>query len=76
MRIRKIVAALKDFAHPGKDDLESADINTCLESTLNVVWNELKYKATVTKEYGELPMVQGNPQQLNQVFMNLLVNAA
>ena len=53
-----------------------ADINECLESTLNIVWNELKYKATVTKQYGNLPHANCNPQQLNQVFMNLLVNAA
>lgn len=74
-RIRMIVRDLKDLAHPGKDKLESADINRCLESTLNVVWNELKYKATVTKELGDLPRVQCYPHQLNQVFMNLLVNA-
>ena len=75
-RLKRIVSDLKDFAHPGKDKLESADINKCLESTVNVVWNELKYKATVNKDYGDLPMVQCYPQQLNQVFMNLLVNAA
>jgi two-component system NtrC family sensor kinase len=75
-RLKKIVSDLKDFAHPGKDQLESADINRCLESTLNVVWNELKYKAKVIKDYGELPLVECYPQQLNQVFMNLLVNAA
>jgi len=74
-RIRKIVAALKDFAHPGREGMQPADINACIESTLNVVCNELKYKATVIKEFGELPAVQCNPQQLNQVFMNLLVNA-
>ena len=75
-RIKKIVLDLKDFAHPGEDRLQSADINQCLESTLNVVWNELKYKATVTKAYGDLPIMQCYPHQLNQVFMNLLVNAA
>jgi two-component system NtrC family sensor kinase len=75
-RIKKIVLDLKDFAHPGEDKLQSADINQCLESTLNVVWNELKYKATVTKAYGDLPIIQCYPHQLNQVFMNLLVNAA
>lgn len=75
-RIKKIVLNLKDFAHPGEDKLQSADINQCLESTLNVVWNEIKYKATVTKEYGDLPVMQCYPHQLNQVFMNLLVNAA
>jgi len=43
---------------------------------LNIVWNELKYKAEVKKEYGHLPLVKGYPHQLNQVFMNILVNAA
>jgi two-component system NtrC family sensor kinase len=75
-RIRKIVLALKDFAHPGEDKPQLADINKGLESTLNVVWNELKYKAKVTKDYSELPPVRCYPQQLNQVFMNILVNAA
>ena len=75
-RIKKIVIALKDFAHPGENKLEFADINNGLDSTLNVVWNELKYKTTVTKDYGDLPEVRCYPQQLNQVFMNLLVNAA
>lgn len=75
-RIKKIVLDLKAFAHPGEEALQSTDINKGLESTLNVVHNELKFKATVTTELGLLPMVQGYPQQLNQVFMNILVNAA
>jgi two-component system, NtrC family, sensor kinase len=75
-RIKKIVLDLKDFAHPGEDKMQVADINKGIESTLNVVWNELKYKATVTKDYGDLPLIKCYPQQLNQVFMNLLVNAA
>ena len=75
-RIRKIVLDLKNFAHPGYDQLKSVDINENIDSTLNVVWNEIKYKATVAKEYGKLPLVKCYPQQLNQVFMNLLVNAA
>lgn len=76
-RIRKIVADLKDFAHPGEDDTcQLVDINNCLESTLNVVWNEIKYKATVTKEYGKIPVIECYPHQLNQVFANILVNAA
>jgi PAS domain S-box-containing protein len=74
-RIKKIVQDLKDFAHPGKQDVVYADINKNLESTLNIVWNELKYKAKVKKVYGDLPEVKCYPQQLNQVFMNLLVNA-
>jgi two-component system, NtrC family, sensor kinase len=75
-RIKKIVMDLKDFAHPGEDKIQSIDINKGLDSTLNVVNNEVKYKATVHKTYGELPYVNGYPQQLNQVFMNILVNAA
>jgi two-component system NtrC family sensor kinase len=75
-RIGKIVADLKDFAHPGEDKTKVANINQCLESTMNVVWNELKYKAKITKDYGDLPEVLCYPQQLNQVFMNILVNAA
>jgi signal transduction histidine kinase len=75
-RIKKIVIDLKDFAHPGEDKIQFADINDGIETTLNVVWNELKYKATVNKELGKLPMVKCYPQQLNQVFMNLFVNAA
>ncbi len=75
-RIKKIVIDLKDFAHPGEQKLQYADINKNMESTLNVVWNELKYKAKVIKEYGDLPQVKCYPQQLNQIFVNLLVNAA
>jgi PAS domain S-box-containing protein len=75
-RIKKIVIDLKDFAHPGEQELKYANINKNLDSTLNIVWNELKYKATVTKDYGDLPQVQCYPQQISQVFMNLLINAA
>ena len=46
-----------------------------IESTLNVVRNELKYKAVVTKDYGDMPLVECHPQQLNQVFMNIFINA-
>jgi PAS domain S-box-containing protein len=75
-RIKKIVQDLKDFAHPGEDKPKFADINQNMDSTVNVVWNELKYKADIAKDYGDLPQVQCYPQLLNQVFMNLLVNAA
>jgi two-component system NtrC family sensor kinase len=75
-RIKKIVLDLKDFAHPGDDKPKLADLNQNMDSTINVVWNELKYKADVTKDYGDLPQVKCHPQLLNQVFLNLLVNAA
>jgi len=75
-RVKKIILNLKEFSHPSKGEPELADINAGLDSTLNIVWNELKYKAEVKKEYGQLPKVICYPQELNQVFMNLLVNAA
>ncbi|MDD5434001.1 MAG: ATP-binding protein [Nitrospira sp.] len=75
-RITKIVKDLREFSHTGSDIPEYANINKGLESTLNIVWNELKYKAEVITVYGEIPEVLCYSQQLNQVFMNLLVNAA
>jgi two-component system NtrC family sensor kinase len=75
-RVKTIVRDLKDFARVGSAEWAWADIHQGLESTLNIVWNELKYKATVERDYGTLPQVHCIPSQLNQVFMNLLVNAA
>jgi hemerythrin-like metal-binding protein len=75
-RVKKIVQDLKDFSHVDQAEWQEADINAGLESTLNVVWSELKYKADVVREYGTLPPVYCLAAQLNQVFMNLLVNAA
>jgi signal transduction histidine kinase len=75
-RIRRIVSDLKDFSHVDAVVWEPFDLHACLESTLNVVWNELKYKVTLVKEYGDLPAITGLPHQLSQVFMNLLINAA
>ncbi len=75
-RIKKIVQNLKNFSRVDQAEYKAADINECIESTLNIVWNELKYKTTVEKEYGSLPLIKCYPQQLNQIFMNLLVNAA
>jgi signal transduction histidine kinase len=74
--VRKIVSDLKEFSHAGDNDWHWADVHHGLDTTLNIVWNELKYKCTVTKHYGELPKLHCLPSQLNQVFMNLLVNAA
>jgi len=75
-RVRRIVQDLRDFSRAGEMEWQTVDIHQGLDSTLNVVWNEIKYKAEVVKQYGELPPVECLPSQLNQVFMNLLVNAA
>ena len=75
-RVKKIVLDLKGFSHVDQLEWQLADLNTGLDSTLNIVWNELKYKAEVVKEYGAIPPVECLAAQVNQVFMNLLVNAA
>jgi signal transduction histidine kinase len=76
-RVRKIVQDLKDFSHVDtRQEWEWVDLHKGIDSTLNIVNNEIKYKADVVKLYGTLPEVQCLPSELNQVFMNLLVNAA
>jgi signal transduction histidine kinase len=75
-RVEKIVKDLKDFSHLDDAEWEKADVHAAIDSTLNVVWHELKYKGELIKEYGNLPLIQCLPFQLKQVFMNLLVNAA
>jgi signal transduction histidine kinase len=74
-RVRKIVQDLKTFARVGEQEWQEADLHQGIDSTLNIVWNELKYKCQVVKEYGDIPLVYCLISQLNQVFMNLLVNA-
>ena len=75
-RAKKIVSDLKDFSRIDHGERGFFNINVGLESTLNMVWNELKYKADVLKEYGAIPEIECYPLELNQVFMNILVNAA
>ncbi|MFM2066025.1 MAG: hypothetical protein RLZZ584_934 [Pseudomonadota bacterium] len=76
-RVRKIVQDLKDFSHvDARQEWEWVDLHKGIDSTLNIVNNEIKYKADVVKAYGKLPEVECLASELNQVFMNLLVNAA
>ncbi len=76
-RVKRIVQALKDFSRiDAVETWKEDDILQGIESTLSVVWNELKHNCDVRKEYGELPPVECVLPHLNQVFMNLLVNAA
>lgn len=76
-RVKKIVQDLKDFSRvDSTQEWQTADLHHGIDSTLNIVSNEIKYKADVVKEYGALPPVECLASQLNQVFMNLLVNAA
>jgi len=75
-RVKQIVQDLKDFSHVDEAEWQWADLHHGIDSTLNIVWNEIKYKAEVIKEYGVIPEIECIPSQLNQVFLNLLVNAA
>jgi len=75
-RVRRIISALKDFSHIEEEEFRISDLHRGLDTTLNVVNNELKYKADVIKEYGDIPEVECIPSQINQVVMNLLINAA
>lgn len=75
-RLKAIIQNLKCFSRRDNAERTLADINQCLENALGIVHNELKYKASVRCEYGELPKTLCYPQELGQVFINLLVNAA
>ncbi|HBA88514.1 MAG TPA: peptidylprolyl isomerase [Geobacter sp.] len=75
-RVKKIVMELKSFSRLDESEQKQANLNEGMESTINIVWNELKFKAELKKEYGEIPTTLCNLGQLNQVFMNLLMNAA
>ncbi len=75
-RVTRIVRDLKDFSYSGRDESwKLADLHAGLESTINIIWNELKYKVTLERRYGKLPMVECLPSELNQVYMNMLLNA-
>jgi PAS domain S-box-containing protein len=75
--VAKIVRAMKEFSHPGGEEKTSLDINTAIENTLTVTRNEWKYVADVVTELDPgLPYVPGYPGELNQVLLNLIVNAS
>ena len=75
-RAKKIVQDLRDFSRIDKQDIDLFDVEAGLDATLNIVRNELKYKAEVIKEYAGLHPLECVGAQLNQIFLNLLVNAA
>jgi PAS domain S-box-containing protein len=76
-RVSRIVRAMKDFSHPGADGRMLLDVNRAIETTLTVATNEWKYVAEVVLDLDPtLPAVTGHAGELNQVFLNLVVNAA
>jgi signal transduction histidine kinase len=75
-RVSSIVQAMRDFAHPDVKEKAPADLNRALESTLTVCRNEYKRVADVDVEWGAIPLVECRLGEINQVFLNLIVNAA
>ncbi len=75
-RVKQIVQDLKEFSHVDNTTWQWIDLHKGIDSTLNVARNELKYKVEIIKKYGEIPQIQCLASQLNQVFMNIFVNAA
>jgi PAS domain S-box-containing protein len=74
-RIRHIVQDLRAFSHQDTEEPVEADVNQCLDSTVNIVWTMMKHSVVLTREYEDLPRLRCHPMQLKQVFMNLIVNA-
>jgi signal transduction histidine kinase len=77
LRVRKIVQDLKDFSRiDASQEWQWSNLHDGIDSTLNIVNNEIKYKADLIKEYGAIPDIECLPSQINQVILNLVVNAA
>lgn len=74
-RVKIIVQNLRDFTHPSIDTAESAAINDCLDTTLAILSSHDLPEVTVTRRYGELPLVTCHLREVNQVFFNILKNA-
>jgi PAS domain S-box-containing protein len=75
-QISKIVRSLKDFAHPSSEEMAPTDLNRLLENAITMTRNEYKYVATVETDLGDLPAVACHAADINQVVLNILVNAA
>lgn len=75
-RVARIVRAMKEFAHPDQREKKPADLNHAIQSTLTIAHNEYKYVADIETHFGDIPPVICHVSELNQVFLNLIVNAA
>jgi signal transduction histidine kinase len=75
-RVRQIVRDLKIFSRSEEVERGAVDVRRVIESSIRMAWNELRHRARLVKEYGEVPPVEANEGRLGQVFLNLIVNAA
>jgi len=76
LRIKKIVQDLRTFSRRSETQKVPIDVNQVLDATLSIVWNEIKYKITVVKNYQAKANILADPTQLSQVFLNILINAS
>jgi signal transduction histidine kinase len=74
-RVIDIVKRLRSFARLDEAELKDADINEGIEDTLTIIHHQIKHEITVVKNYGDIPKIACFPGRLNQVFLNLLINA-
>ena len=75
-RVNRIVQDLQTFSRSDASVYSNTDLNQCLDSTINIISNVIRYAAELKREFSDLPKIFCNSQQINQVFMNLLMNAA
>jgi len=75
-RVRRIVRDLKTFARPAGEEIGAVDVRRVIEASINMVFNEIKHRARLIKDYGPTPLARGNEWRLGQVFLNILLNAA
>jgi two-component system NtrC family sensor kinase len=76
LRVRDIVRDLKTFSRDNEDQRGLVDVRGVLDSCVNMAWSEIRHRARLEKDYGEVPLVEANESRLGQIFLNLLVNAA
>jgi len=76
VRMQNIVRDLKTFSRVDDEQPGNIDIQSVLESSINICWNEVRHRATLERELGDTPPVDVNESRLGQVFLNLLINAA
>ncbi|MDJ1183238.1 ATP-binding protein [Roseofilum casamattae] len=74
-RLNQLVGGMHSFSHMGENHAQQADLHKCIDSTLLILRNKLKYGINLSKNYGDIPMIECYSGQLSQVFMNLIANA-
>ena len=76
VRIKKIVSDLRTFSRRSEAQFVNVDVNQLVENVLSIVWNEIKYKVSVVRDYQSKFIILADPTQLSQVFLNIVINAS